>query len=108
MACDALWNLLPSHRSVNQNQKRDKLPGVDVLRLAQERIQEWWDKGYLKADNQVLPERFMTEAKATLPIIEHDEARLDDVFAALNLQQIRLKHDQQVPVWEPKAAKRLT
>jgi hypothetical protein len=56
----------------------------------------------LNADNQVLPERFMTEAKATLPIIEHIDARLDDVFAALNLQQIRLKHDQQVPVWKPK------
>ena len=44
----------------------------------------------------------MTEAKATLPMIEHNDARLDDVFAALNLQQIRLRNDQQVPVWEPK------
>ena len=43
----------------------------------------------------------MTEAKATLPIIEQGEVHLDDVFAALNLQQIRLKHDQQVPVWNP-------
>ena len=100
--CDDLWNLLPAHREVNQNQKRDKLPGVELLRSAQDRIQEWWEKGYLNADNQVLPERFMTEAKATLPMIEHNDARLDDVFAALNLQQIRLRHDQQVPVWEPK------
>jgi hypothetical protein len=45
----------------------------------------------------------MTEAKATLPIIEQGGVHLDDVFAALNLQQIRLKHDQQVPVWEPSA-----
>ena len=29
------------------------------------------------------------------------EPRLDDVFAAVNLQQLRLKNDQQVPVWEP-------
>jgi hypothetical protein len=100
--CDDLWNLLPAHREVNQNQKRDKLPGIELLRSAQDRIQEWWEKGYLNADNQVLPERFMTEAKATLPMIEHNDARLDDVFAALNLQQIRLRHDQQVPVWEPK------
>ena len=100
--CDDLWNLLPAHRKVNQNQKRDKLPGAELLRSAQDRIQEWWEKGYLNADNQVLPERFMTEAKATLPMIEHNDARLDDVFAALNLQQIRLRHDQQVPVWEPK------
>ena len=100
--CDDLWNLLPAHRNVNQNQKRDKLPGAELLRSAQDRIQHWWEKGYLNADNQVLPERFMTEAKATLPMIEQNDARLDDVFAALNLQQIRLKHDQQVPVWEPK------
>lgn len=38
----------------------------------------------------------MTEAKATLPMIDHNDAQLDDVSAALNLQQI--KHDQQVPV----------
>ncbi|MGB6416439.1 MAG: hypothetical protein WBF50_07550 [Pseudolabrys sp.] len=43
----------------------------------------------------------MTEAKATLPMLDQHNARLDDVIAALNLQQIRLKHDQQVPVWEP-------
>lgn len=91
----------PAHRSVNQTQKRDKLPGVEPLRSAQGRIQEWWDDGYLSADNQVIPERFLTEAKATLPMLDQHNARLDDVIAALNLQQIRLKHDQQVPVWEP-------
>lgn len=103
--CDDLWNLLPAHRNVNQNQKRDKLPGVELLRSAQDRIQEWWERGYLKAGNHVLPERFMAEAKATLPVIEHVEFQLDDVFAALNMQQIRLKHDQQVPVWEPESLK---
>ncbi len=103
--CDDLWNLLPAHRNVNQNQKRNKLPGVQLLRSAQNRIQKWWERGYLKAGNQVLPERFMAEAKATLPVIEHVEFQLDDVFAALNMQQIRLKHDQQVPVWEPESLK---
>ena len=102
--CDDLWNLLPAHRHVNQKLKREKLPGVELLRSAQDRIEEWWDHGYLRADNPVLPERFIAEAKATLPIIEYDGPRLDDVFAALNLQQIRLKHDQQIPVWEPHAA----
>jgi SAM-dependent methyltransferase len=99
--CDDLWNLLPAHRDVNQKQKRDKLPGVELLQSARGRIEEWWDKGYLSADNRVLPERFMAEAKATLPMIDHSDPRLDDVFAALNLHQIRLKHDQQIPVWEP-------
>ena len=94
------WNLLPTLRSVNQKQKRDRLPSVELLRSAQARIQDWWDRGYLRADNPVLPERFMTEAKATLPVIEHYAARLDDVFAGLYLQQLRLKFDQQIPVWE--------
>jgi hypothetical protein len=70
--------------------------------MAQNRIQDWWAKGYLHAGNQVLPERFMTEVMATLPMIERNVPRLDDVFAALTLQQIRLKHDQQIPVWELK------
>ena len=43
----------------------------------------------------------MTEAKATLPMIEDNNARLDDVFTALNSQKIRLKYDQQIPVWGP-------
>jgi hypothetical protein len=98
--CDDLWNLLPAHRDVNQNQKRDRLPSIGVLRSAQERIEDWWDRGYVKADNRLLPERFMTEAKATLPIIGKAE-HLGDVFAAVGLQQLRLKNDQQAPVWEP-------
>ncbi len=99
--CDDLWNLLPAHRDVNQKKKRNKLPGAELLRSAQGRIQEWWDKGYLKAPNQMLSERFMTETKATLPVIERVDFQVGDVFDALNMQQIRLKHDQQIPVWEP-------
>jgi hypothetical protein len=94
---------LPAHRDVNQNQKRDRLPGLEILRSAQERIEEWWEMGYIKADNQLLSERFMTEARATLPIVGTADDRLDDVFAAVNLQQLRLRHDQQVPVWEPES-----
>jgi hypothetical protein len=101
--CDDLWNLLPAHRDVNQNQKRDRLPGLEILRSAQERIEEWWERGYIKADNQLLSERFMTEARATLPIVGTADDRLDDVFSAVNLQQLRLRHDQQVPVWEPES-----
>jgi HNH endonuclease len=99
--CDDLWNLLPAHRNINQNQKREKLPGIEILRSAQDRIQGWWDRGYLSSENRMLSERFVTEARATLPNIKSVEVRLDEVFAALTLQQYRLKHDQQVPVWEP-------
>jgi hypothetical protein len=63
----------------------------------------WWERGYLGAGSQILAERFMTEAGATLPVVEKDRAVLDDIFAAVNLQQIRLKHDQQIPIWNPPA-----
>ncbi len=85
--CDDLWNLLPAHRDENRHKKRNKLPGVELLRKAQDRIQEWWDKGYLKADNQVLPERFVTEAKATLPILDRDRSHLDDCPSSEHLAQ---------------------
>jgi hypothetical protein len=98
--CDDLWNLLPAHRVVNQRQKRDRLPSADLLRSAKGRIEDWWESGYLSSANRVLRERFLTEAKATLPL-PRDDASLEDVFSALSLQQVRLKSDQQVPVWEP-------
>jgi len=101
--CDDLWNLLPVHHTVNRNQKRGSLPGIQLLSVAADRIQGWWERGYLKANNPALAERFMTEARASLPMISYDSAGLSDVFAALNLQQLRLKHDQQVQVWNPRS-----
>jgi SAM-dependent methyltransferase len=99
--CEDLWNLLPTHREVNQRQKRERLPSIGLLRSAQDRILEWWDFGYLKATGTLLPDRFMTEARATLPLLGPTDDRPDDVFSAVALQQVRLKYDQQVPVWDP-------
>jgi hypothetical protein len=99
--CDDLWNLLPTHRGVNQRLKRDKLPGTELLLSAQDRIRDWWNRGYMNANNEALSQRFVTEARATLPIISYHDLELRDVFAALQLQQTRLERDQQVPVWEP-------
>jgi hypothetical protein len=42
----------------------------------------------------------ITEAAATLPSVG-DAVSLDDIFSAVSLQQVRLKNDQQIPVWEP-------
>ena len=41
--CDDLWNLMPSSRRVNQNGKRDKLPGLFAFNESRERIMEWWE-----------------------------------------------------------------
>ena len=97
--CGDLWNLLPTHRSVNQNQKRDRLPGDTILHAAQDRIEQWWQGAYLNPENSVLPERFRIEARASLPIVAGDNFQLDDVFSGLTIQRLRLKHDQQVPEW---------
>jgi SAM-dependent methyltransferase len=98
--CDDLWNLMPAHRAVNRR-KRDSLPAAALLQASQDRIQDWWRRGYLTAGNPVLPERFMTEARATLPMTGSNEARLGDVFDAVGIQQMRLRLDQGAPAWQP-------
>nr|WP_225914070.1 HNH endonuclease domain-containing protein [Leptolyngbya ohadii] len=126
-ACDDLWNLMPADRRVNQHQKRDRLvaalrvaarggrlaryasavarcdrlPGAEILRSAQERVQSWWDEAYIQTANSLIPRRFVTEARASLPglLYSADTLALDDLFAAVMLQRAKLKHDQQVPEW---------
>jgi hypothetical protein len=96
--CDHLWNLMPCLPAVN-NRKRDRLPGDLTLRGARDRILEWWDAGY-RSGSDALAERFMNEAKAGLPAMPDQSDRLEDVFAGLALQRLRLCHDQQVPEWD--------
>jgi len=97
--CGDLWNLMPAHRTVNQREKRDRLPSDQILRSAQDRIMAWWSSGYQDDPDSVLAERFELEAAASLPGIASPISDLDDVFAAVSLQRMRLKHDQQVPEW---------
>ncbi|MBD2037261.1 hypothetical protein H6F76_20055 [Leptolyngbya sp. FACHB-321] len=89
--------MLPSDRTVNQRQKRDRLPSTARLQAAQDRVQA----AYLQALNPLLPVRFTQEACASLPelLSMADAPSLDDCFTAILLQQVRLKHDQQVPEW---------
>jgi len=98
---DDLWNLLPADRQVNQRQKREKLPSLPLLRAAENRIKDWWDCGYGTGADEALRARFSIEARASLPIIRQDHVTLDDVFDAVTLLQVRLTHDQQIPIWAP-------
>lgn len=59
--CDALWNLLPTDRRVNQHQKRARLPSADALDAARDRICTWWQDGYVKRAS----DRFFAEARAS-------------------------------------------
>lgn len=94
--CDDLWNVMPAHRRVNQQEKRDRLPSDPLLRAAQERIIIWWQAAWAAAP--ILAERFALEAAASLPGLQRP-ASLDEVFSAARLQRMRLQHDQQVPEW---------
>jgi HNH endonuclease len=98
--CDHLWNLMPTHRDVNQKQKRHRLPSAAHLRDSQDRITSWWEKGYQLERNEALTDRFFAEAQAALPSLENPGVlNIRDVFEGLELQRIRLHHDQQVPEW---------
>lgn len=100
--CGDLWNLVPAHRKVNQHHKRDRLPGDGLLRAVAGPIQGWWRRAYLDLNRAgpLLPRRFVDEARASLPGLGGAvAAEPDEVFAALRVQRLRLRHDQQVPEW---------
>jgi HNH endonuclease len=99
--CDHLWNLLPAHKEVNQREKRDRLPSANHLREAENRITSWWSNGYSLERNEALTDRFFAEAESALPWLEAGVAvNVEDVFRGLEVQRLRLHHDQQVPEWK--------
>ena len=98
--CADLWNLLPSHRAVNQHSKRDRLPGETLLQAARLPILRWWASAYL--EGEMLSQRFEEEARASLPglaVTATASAFPVAVFDAVGLQRLRLRYDQQVPEW---------
>ena len=97
--CGDLWNLLPALRSVNQNQKSDRLPSAERLAEAREIIVDWWTAGYTNNANALIGDRFRTEATASLPGILKAPSP-ETIFDGMEFQRLRLHHDQQVPEWE--------
>ena len=104
-ACNDLWNLVPASPTINQRDKRERLPAAPVLAAARPAIQAWWDEAYLAAD-AALRLRFIEEARTSLPIAKEREPDLDEVFAALEFRRLRLRQEAQVPEWAgPPAAR---
>jgi SAM-dependent methyltransferase len=99
--CDHLWNLLPANRRINQQEKRDRLPGETVLSAARDRILEWWHLGYDQMDTNTR-DRFRAEVSAGLPLVGGTDFRLEEAFDALVLQRMRLRNDQGIPEWQPR------
>ena len=64
--CGDLWNLMPTHRAVNQHEKRARLPGDRLLRSAQDRVLEWWGSAYV-GGMPAVSDRFWLEANSSLP-----------------------------------------
>jgi hypothetical protein len=96
--CEHLWNLLPANRRVNQQEKRDRLPGEVMLHQARERTLDWWQLGYEQSD-ALTRERFRAEVAAGLPAIATGNFQLEEAFDALVVQRMRLRVDQGVPEW---------
>jgi hypothetical protein len=93
--CGDLWNLLPASRTVNQRQKRDRLPSASTLTHAQDFVVDWWERAWPVDD--VLKQRFVREAAATLPLGTNPSAT--EIFAGLEWRRLRLAQDQQVEEW---------
>ncbi len=96
-ACGDLWNLLPTHRHVNQRLKRERIPSAATLGAAEDRIMSWWATAYVDAGDPARRSRFEREALASLPGVS--SLLLPDVFAGVALRRTQLRHDQQVPEW---------
>jgi len=92
-----LWNLMPAHPKVN-NRKSDKLPSAFLLDKAKDLIMEWWSDAYGPSNHF---DRFITEAKTSLPIVKHwiNEDHFNLVFSGIQNQRIRLKTYQQLTEW---------
>lgn len=99
--CGDLWNLMPTHRSINQ-EKRDRLPAERLMRAAHDRILDWWDAAYRESPGRSLAERFALEASMSLPGMVAADGDLESYYSALSLQRLRLKQNQQVPEWSGK------
>jgi len=58
-----------------------------------------WTAGYMHNANALIGKQFLTEARASLPgILEAPSP--ETIFDGMELQRLRLHHDQQVPEWE--------
>jgi SAM-dependent methyltransferase len=95
--CGDLWNLMPSSRRVNQNEKGNRLPSGPALARAREPILAWWRDAW--GGDAALARRFASEARAALPL-DGDEITGEAVFAGLEWRRLRVSQDQQAPEWQ--------
>ena len=91
-----LWNLLPARDYINLR-KSDRLPSSSAMADARDRMLEWWRHAWVHSPQE---DRFFMEARYSLPGLEVDTPRLEDIFIAAQHQRARLKQDQQLIEWQ--------
>lgn len=90
-----LWNLLPTRSNVNLS-KSDRLPSSSAMADARDRMLEWWRHAWIQSPQE---DRFFMEARYSLPGLDVETPRLEDIFTAAQHQRARLKQDQQLIEW---------
>ena len=90
-----LWNLLPARGNVNLS-KSDRLPSSSAMADARDRMLDWWRHAWVHSPQE---DRFFMEARYSLPGLDVDTPRLEDIFTAAQHQRARLKQDQQLIEW---------
>lgn len=99
-ACNDLWNLLPTDRTLNQKTKREALPSAQRLNDAVDRMFSWWTHGIRNYSDQ-LEKQFCLEASSALPItlFQNDVLSNELIFEGVSAQRSRLERDQQLKLW---------
>ena len=93
--CGDLWNLMPTSPTVNRK-KSHRLPAARTLERSSERILDWWNRAWPEGAEHW--ERFLTEAKASLPMLPK-EPDLYSVFAGVLDRRFSIKANQGVEEW---------
>lgn len=93
--CGDLWNLMPAHRTVNQRDKRDRLPSASALAASRKAIVAWWNAAWRA--NAALDARFSREVGAALPVPGGCPSEV--AFEGLAWRRLRLQQDQRLTEW---------
>lgn len=93
--CGDLWNLMPTSPATNRK-KLHRLPSKEKLKECSEFIIGWWEQAWHQPSST--RDRFLTEAKASLPMLP-EPSDLHSVFAGVLHRQIAIRMNQGVEEW---------
>lgn len=95
--CNDLWNLVPASEAANSS-KRDRLPSIQAMRQAEDRLCGWWHN--LREHSELIRGQFDDEVRSALPFVLNP-GDVQEVFEGLATLRASLRRDQQIPEWTP-------